>query len=117
MECAIDMSNDVEEFIKVISKTMATARKRHKCGECHEIIEIGDQYEYVKGTFCGELVIYKTCSVCHEIRSELFDCWRYEMIWEDLSESDCRPKISDLLNFSSAAQKKLTEKLIVDNEI
>lgn len=115
MECVIDMIDDVEEFIEVISETMPTARKEHKCGECHETIGVGDEYEVIKGRFQGDLVTYKTCLICREIRDELFCSWRYEMIWEDLSERDYTPEIGDLLNFSPAAQQKLIEKLVIDD--
>lgn len=115
MECAIDLSNDIEKYIKIISEKTPVARKEHQCCECRDIIDVGDQYEMIKGRFERDIVTFKTCLVCREIRDELFCSWHYEMIWEDLDESEYEPQIGDLLNFSPAAQQKLIEKLVIDD--
>ena len=46
-----------------------TARKQHKCTECHATIEPGEVYEYVSGLWDGDLNVFKTCIHCETARN------------------------------------------------
>ena len=69
------------------------AKKQHKCCECHQVINIGDTYQYVIGKWDGEVQIYKSCEKCANLRDSLNDvsCPYYrglgEEYWEYLVHS------------------------------
>lgn len=63
-----------------------TARKEHRCCECHRVIPKGAQYERIVGKW-ETLDTYKTCIACQDIRQSLYcDGWVYLMLWEDVTE-------------------------------
>jgi hypothetical protein len=69
------------------SVKIVAARKQHKCGECGEIINPGDQYEYHSGKWDGEICVDKTCGICMEIRNKFFcTCWCYGGVMRDFRE-------------------------------
>ena len=98
------------------SQRTPTARKPHKCHECHRDILSGEKYEYVIGKWEGEFNTWKTCSDCLSIRKSffcegyyfggLFECL-YEHILDMNGEisSDCltpltkvaRDKVCDMI--------------------
>lgn len=43
------------------------ARKHHKCCECREIINVGDQYQYSSGVWDGQGASFKQCLDCLQI--------------------------------------------------
>jgi len=64
-----------------------TARKSHKCHECHGLIAERQQYEVSTGLFDGDILRFKTCSVCVEIRNAFFcEGFLYGEIRHDLRE-------------------------------
>jgi len=80
-------SNDYEGAA-VSSTKWRKARIEHICCECHEPIQPGEIYEYVKGYWDG-WDSFKTCKTCTTIREEYCPCgWLYgglrETLWECL---------------------------------
>lgn len=79
---------DVDDGPEFYSDTMPTARKEHKCGECREIIRVGEKYEKCVGVWDGSFNTHKTCMPCVHIRSEYFECgWNFGAVWEDLANA------------------------------
>jgi len=64
------------------------ARKRWKCCECGERIEVGEEHEFVRGCWEGYWATYRTCAICLRIRNAYFCTWVYgsmrERLWEEL---------------------------------
>ena len=64
-----------------------TARKQHKCVECHMPIIPSSKYEYIRGIWEGEWATFKTCKPCQELRAEVYDqgneCWEIGKTIED----------------------------------
>lgn len=46
------------------TESTPTARKVHKCGECHGHIEPGQKYQLISGSWEGEMGSFKTCMPC-----------------------------------------------------
>lgn len=78
------------------------ARKAHECQECRGPIPAGETYEYVRGKWEGEILIFKTCALCLELRqwaviSVPCFCFAYEMLHENVRDlvtearADCPP--------------------------
>lgn len=66
------------ESPKVYSEAMPVARKEHKCSECGNAIQKGQQYRLVKGLWDEHYETYKTCSDCIALLDEaekVFDCF------------------------------------------
>ena len=62
------------------------ARKSHRCCECGEMIEPGDEYEYVSGKWEGDFATYCTCERCADLRDSyvgLGYCYFYGSLWSD----------------------------------
>lgn len=59
--------SDLPEAFQVMTRK---AKKQHKCCECHQQINIGDEYEYSSGIWGGEPHSFKTCKTCAAIREE-----------------------------------------------
>jgi len=73
--------------IDFVNEKIVTARKVHKCGECHGAIAKGSSYENVSGSWSGDFHQYKTCTDCLSIRGVFFcDGWYYEMVHEYLRD-------------------------------
>ena len=67
-------------------ETIRTARKEHKCYECHKPILPGEKYEYVSAKWDGQISTVKTCSICLELRKAFFCSWMYGHIREALRD-------------------------------
>ena len=71
---------------------MLTAIVTHECIECGKVIEVGDRYERVDGTWNGYSknpysAVYRTCSTCLDIRRAFFcDGWLFCGMFEALHE-------------------------------
>lgn len=48
-----------------------TARKAHRCCECHGTIQLGEKYHYHHGVWDGEAASYKVCVDCEALRTDL----------------------------------------------
>lgn len=84
MSCQIDVDHD--SYAELHSERVVTARKRHKCGECGDMIEPGEQYEIVEGLWDGEWSRHKTCLPCRNARRDLMCSFCYGEIWADIEE-------------------------------
>ena len=86
MECAT-VSVDVDDHCTTLRESQPTARKRHKCGECRGIIDVGEKYNLEVSLYDGNISTYKTCLDCMSIRREFFKGgFYYEGIVEALGE-------------------------------
>lgn len=68
--------------------TTPKAAKKHHCGECGKVIEIGENYQKVSYKFDGYLQSEKTCSICAEIRDG-FTCGippAHGELWNEIIE-------------------------------
>lgn len=52
---------------QAFNQVYRTARKDHKCCECHRKILKGEKYLYSSGIWDGEPDSYKQCSICGEV--------------------------------------------------
>jgi hypothetical protein len=86
-ECScvyVDYGDPMPEFY---TTRKPTAKKEHKCCECHRTIKPSEKYEYVSGLWEKNFLILKTCSDCLSIRNEFFcEGWLYEDMKEALQE-------------------------------
>ena len=48
--------------------TERIARKQHRCGECHKVIEIKEIYTYESGIYDDTPFHFKTCNNCVSMR-------------------------------------------------
>jgi hypothetical protein len=65
------------------------ARKPHKCCECFEPINVGDEYQYIFGVWDGEPSSYHTCEKCDDLRESLTAlgfCMYYGELQENYDE-------------------------------
>ena len=58
----------MSELPSCTSDKVRKARKKHKCCECQNPIDIGENYHYLSGIWNGEPKDYKTCMGCRELR-------------------------------------------------
>jgi len=58
---------DDAEPLEFYSDTWRTARKQHRCDECHEHIEAGEKYLHISGKEEGRWFTFKMCRVCDVI--------------------------------------------------
>ena len=87
MNDACCCSVEVDEPAEVYLARVLTARREHRCLECGELIEPGEQYEQVTARWDGHWNTYKTCYLCLRIRNDLFPCgWYFGQMREDIRE-------------------------------
>lgn len=69
------------------AERMMVARKLHRCCECHQSIEPGNEYERAVGKSDGSFFSLATCAPCAEIR-KAFACgaWTYGELWQVVRE-------------------------------
>lgn len=60
---------DYDEVVIILADTHPTARIQHKCCECHGPIFPTEKYHSERGIFDGHFVIYKTCTLCQEVKA------------------------------------------------
>ena len=80
---------DVDPEGYCLQEKEVIARKEHFCGECREIIKIGNSYEIIKMVYNGDgrISTFKTCMPCMNMRENLFKCgWIFGEIWNDLAD-------------------------------
>lgn len=87
MTCQID-SADEGEIVDFERHATVKARKDHKCGECRDVIKIGELYETSAQLYDGSFSTFRTCLLCVEIRDKIFCSWIYGMMWDDLAEEN-----------------------------
>ena len=84
----IDTSND-DGYSVCLSQKIVKARKKHRCGECHQVILPGQEYERYTGIYDGDFFTAKTCSDCLSLRESEIFCgnWRFGVIWDDFFDA------------------------------
>ena len=89
MSCDVCIGHDPDDgVVEELSEAQVTARKPHKCYECHRPIPTGTDYQKFVGKWEGKLVTYRTCLLCVEVR-KVFTCgegWTWGTLWEDMAE-------------------------------
>lgn len=85
-----------------------TARKAHRCCECHKIINPGEQYRYDSGIWDGEPQSFKTCLDCVSIQSVYFCEWTFGEIWNDLRENMNEDGLASIESFMDYRLEDLT---------
>jgi hypothetical protein len=80
----------VAEYPQAGSGSSPTARKEHKCCECHGVIPIGEKYHLYSGIWDGSAAAYKTCAECEVLRKYVSDTIR---------DYDERPGFGELCEF------------------
>jgi len=67
-------------------ETYPKARKEYICSECGSKIDKGEKYQRITCIWDDELITYKTCEVCWEVRDEYLretgGCVCFESLWE-----------------------------------
>ncbi|MBM7424940.1 hypothetical protein HNR64_003277 [Spongiibacter marinus] len=83
------MIDDADGECVVLHSDIRTARKAHKCNECHRNIEGGEPYLNECTVFEGSKETHKTCQHCQVIRKWLtHECggFVYGQIYSDIEE-------------------------------
>lgn len=105
--CSIDYADG---YSTLLQRTYRTARKDHRCGECHRVIKKGEEYLYEVLVYDG-IGSYKTCSHCEIVREWLNDnCggFVWTEIYEDIEEH-CYPGMPlGLYKFAAGMRRKWT---------
>ena len=101
---ACDCSIDLGLFDRAVrfESFIRRARKPYACGECGDVIEVGERYEYVRGLWDGHYDTHRTCLPCTrirdwycpsafvygEVREQISEClgFDYTKAWEDDGE-------------------------------
>jgi hypothetical protein len=87
MECSCVYVGDTSSGNEFYRSKIVTAKKLHKCCECHKAILPSEKYEYVSQLVEGDFFTHKTCLDCLSVRDEFFcDGWWFENVWEHLTE-------------------------------
>lgn len=82
--CIYDGDSDGPEFS---TWDHVKARKPHTCCECRRVIAAGEFYARDSGKWDGEMIAFKTCLECEEIRAALCcDGFTYGLLWENAKE-------------------------------
>ena len=55
---------DMEGSVAFCSTKIRTAKKQHRCDECHGTIQPGERYEYAAGKQDGDMWDSKSCPRC-----------------------------------------------------
>jgi len=84
--CNVSLSEYDGDCATFYREETRTARKRHTCHECGEVIEIGIKYRYVVGKWYDEIATYKFCQPCDETSREFFEsnARDFGALWEGL---------------------------------
>ncbi|WP_210502033.1 hypothetical protein [Pantoea ananatis] len=79
----------MSEVPSVFRQITRTARKEHKCCECHGVIFPGSNYIYSSGIWDGDPSDYKQCLICAEVASAA------AAISDDLEDRPCFTALRD----------------------
>lgn len=84
----------MSDYPQAFQQLTRKANKQHKCCECHQTINSGEEYEYCSGIWDGEPHSFKTCTTCVEIREEYRTSTGEEVslgeLGNHISETFCR---------------------------
>ena len=56
-----------------LGTTIRKARKNHKCDWCEKVIQKGEQYEYQKFVYDGDMCDWKAHLACSRVASAIYD--------------------------------------------
>jgi len=112
MECSCIYVGNEDDIADFHSKKIQTARKPHSCSECKRVIEPGESYEYVAGSWDGFFQTYKTCEDCLSIRNQFFcDGWFYgeihSLLFEHIQEMNGQISEDCILELSEGAKNRV----------
>ena len=83
------MIEDSDGYCVVLSNSVFTARKEHRCTECRRKIQVGERYRRETTVFDHSRSGWKTCVHCQRVRDWLTaECggWVWGCIEEDIRE-------------------------------
>ncbi len=88
MSCQdVCLTADYDSTSEFYSESIRRAAKPYRCCECSAVIEKGDRHEYVSGKWDGEIMDFRTCLPCSEIRKAFYcQTWGLGSLWEDMQE-------------------------------
>ena len=69
----------------IIESRTRTARKRHQCDYCGEIIEKGEEYDYQKNIFDGAFYEWHAHPACSHVASAIWDYFDHD---DGMSDQD-----------------------------
>jgi hypothetical protein len=87
-DCGFCLSNEADGSNEFYDADIITARKEHRCSECHRPILPKQQYEYASGKYDGDFFTVKTCLDCMNIRDGL-SCgggYVHGELWTDMND-------------------------------
>ena len=90
MECGCSIDNyyaDYGDGPKAFDSKTRTARKEHRCCECHRTIKVGEQYRYESGVWENGPSSHKTCADCASVRDVYFCSFVFGEMWNALHEN------------------------------
>lgn len=96
--CSIDAHSD-DDPADLWYEKIRSARKAHRCCECGDAIQPGEQYEYAWGLSEGSWWSAKTCLICRRIRRDHCCTWVYghlrEALWDGLGVDYISGEVDD----------------------
>lgn len=86
--CDVDFSDTSEEadVVDFFDDTWPTARKPHRCVECREAIEVGEQHKKTAYRFNGSFHSERRCLPCVEVAAEFEYTVFGGGLWNELQE-------------------------------
>jgi hypothetical protein len=110
MPCNID-TYDGSQPDFFVSKNIIS-RREHRCCECYATIPAKTKYQHITGKWDGDILRYKSCMICAELRRILFDNQiYYTELWDNLSDCLDDLTIKDIDKLSVEAICKLEKRL------
>jgi hypothetical protein len=106
--CAVRIGADDYDPPTFYDEKEVTARKLHKCCECHRPITPGTRYQKASGKWDGDFHSYYTCLDCWNIREGL-RCesgFLFGQLWEQITENFAELKSTACLTKISTASAK-----------
>ena len=96
MSCLIH--SDFDECYEELHHKIQKARKKFRCCECRDDINVGDIYDCFVGAIDGRIDVQRTCLLCEGI-SKKFLCDRpYEGMYEEIYNAiDSDYKLEDCI--------------------
>ena len=86
MDCSC-FDAEIDGFSTALSDKIVTARKSHRCGECHCAILKGQQYRTETILYDRVVDTHKTCLDCCSVREHLVCYFYYGEVWDLVENS------------------------------
>lgn len=78
--------SDDYEHPDFCTTTNPVAKKQHYCSECQHPIYPGENYERVSGKWDGEVITFKICTFCQDLKNYTSEITEYEFGLGNLHE-------------------------------